>query len=142
MTRNKAILNLGAGKVNIDDFDEYGFVIHLDQSYAYGIHESIKDIEEQFITWCSSLSMGTQLVDTTFTFSGEDLFSFMDSFKFKINHINADRIFEHLFYDSGEIGRMLDACNQLTTDDGTLTIIVPNAFKLSIFAKELSQLFI
>jgi len=115
----KSLLNIGSGKISIDDFPDFDCVVHLDQSYAYGLCSTIAEIEERM----ASKSETRRRV----LFCGEDIFTFMDTFKFKFSHINADRIFEHMFYDCGEVGRLLDACNQITEDDGTMTIIVPNA---------------
>jgi len=129
----KSILNLGAGKVNPNDFiDEYDFVVHLDRSYKRTQDDDellsiMEDIERKHIECVGGSG-------PIISFAPFDLFEFLDNYKYKFDHINADRIFEHQFYDSGEIGRLLDACNQITTDDATMTIIVPNHLQL---AKEL-----
>lgn len=122
----RSLLNIGAGKLDETDLmnSEYTFMVFLDRSYREGLDNRLADIEKSYM---ENMASGQSYR----VFCGLDIFEFMDSFKFKFNHIKADRIFEHMFYDSGEIGRLLDACNQLTTDDGTLEIIVPDHHKLA-----------
>jgi hypothetical protein len=129
MSDKKAILNIGAGKLGIEEFNSpiASFVVHLDRSYENGLCHLISDIEEAYLN-----NMNTETsAEVDVCYAAYDLFEFMDSYKFKFNHIRADRIFEHQFYDNGEIGRLLDACNQITTDDATMEIIVPNHFTLA-----------
>jgi len=127
MTGNKTLLNLGSGKVGIDDFsDDYSLVVHLDAGYPGGEEGDIGDLFQLHGRYLRDEISYHQEVFVT-----ADIFDFMYAYPYKFHHINADRIFEHMFYDSGQIGQLLDACNQITHDDGTMTIIVPDAEKLS-----------
>jgi hypothetical protein len=124
------MLNLGAGKVNHGDFlfGDYDFIVHLDRSYQrYDDNERYMILDEIEKAHIRCLGGEGPIIQ----FAPFDLFDFLDHYKFKFDHINADRIFEHQFYDSGEIGRLLDACNQITTDDATMDIIVPDHLKLA-----------
>jgi hypothetical protein len=130
----KTILNIGAGKVNPNDFtDDYDFVVHMDRSYVRDRDPDqlhiMEDIEGDHVRVLSGSG-------PIIRFAPFDIWEFLDNYKYKFDHINADRIFEHQFYDSGEVGRLLDACNQITKDEGTLDIIVPDHLKL---AKELVE---
>lgn len=117
------MLNIGAGKVSISDFPEIAHIVHLDGSYP--------DIPEHQIDQVLRSIQSTGTCIRNVQLCKADIFEFIDSWPFKFDHINADRIFEHMFYDSGEIGRLLDACNQITKDDGTMRIVVPNHLKLA-----------
>ena len=130
MGSNRRALILGAGKLDIDgviDFwQDYDHVVYVDRSYVETA--TIAEIEHGFMT-----------EETSISFYSGDIFEFLDTFKFMFNIVIAERIFEHMFYDSGEIGRLLDACNQVTTDDGDLTIVVPNANTLSRILQNIDQ---
>ena len=139
----KAILNLGAGKVSPCEFspeggyDENGELVvtfHVDGSYktTYNPAEIMEHTNQSYLDGADGHSSSDVFVSM-------DMFEFMDSFRFKFDHINADRIFEHMFYDSGQIGRLLDACNQITTDGATMTIIVPDAVKIAKMILELEE---
>lgn len=121
------ILNLGSGKIESKDATikiDGDVTIFVDRSYDMGYCSTIRDIEEKVI----SLANGYYL--TSNLFIAEDIFSFMDKFKFKFDKIIANRIFEHMEYCGGEIGRLLEACNVSSIEDATLEIVVPNAIKL------------
>lgn len=124
--RLKSVLNLGSGKIDINDFPGYDFVVHLDRSYINGLYSPISTVELLHSKW-----MVGESIDYNVNFCANGLFEFLDTYKFKFNHINADRIFEHQSFSSGEVGRLLDACNQITYDDATMSIIVPNAKRIS-----------
>lgn len=126
-------LYIGAGKIDLRELQEKSFKnnecffrVFLDRSYNEG--NSISDIEKAYSEWL--LSDGSKLYDRSY-FCNLDLFKFMDSYKFKFDYIEAFRIFEHMEYCSGEIGRLLEACNMISTQNAKLKIIVPNAILLS-----------
>ena len=128
MFKKKLFLHIGAGKINLMNLKKdknNGFNVYLDRSYQSKY--SIEDIENFMIKWVEG---DNKLLGNHFAIS-DDIFHFMDTFKFKFNHIEAYRIFEHMEYCSGEIGRLLEACNMLSTEDAELNIIVPNAILLS-----------
>tara|TARA_Y100000310_G_C20655598_1_gene801810 strand:- start:436 stop:1116 length:681 start_codon:yes stop_codon:yes gene_type:complete len=129
-----AILHLGAGKLSSSiikhDKKDNTFNVFLDRSYDNTSCENISHIEELFIQWVDN-NRHTNL------FCNQYIFEFCDAYKFKFTKIIANRIFEHMFYSDGSIGRLLETCNVLTEDNGTLEIIVPNA---SILAHELIDL--
>lgn len=119
-------LNIGAGKINFEDFqNEEDFIVYLDRSYQLGVNGNVYHVEVALNEWKDDPTKMNHVC------CGCDIFEFMDSFKFKFDHIIAYRIFEHMEYCSGEIGRLLEACNMLSTDDATMDIIVPNAHKLA-----------
>jgi len=122
----KSLLHLGSGKVERNQFidKDYNFITHVDQNYNNGFHHSIKEIEEDYTAWCVDATRSYQC------YSSVRIFDFLDTYKFKFNKIIAHRIVEHMFYDDGSIGRFLDACNQITFDDATMEIIVPDFDKI------------
>jgi len=113
-----SLLNIGAGKISHDDFSDYNFVVHLDGSYT--------DVDEHSIENAMAYIRDLDPADRVVRFVKSDIYDFIYSWPYKFNHINADRIFEHQFYDAGQVGQLLDACNQITTDNGMMTIVVPN----------------
>lgn len=118
----ESVLVLGSGKLDLQQVNQlskqYTHVVFVDQSYTETT--SITEIERRFIK-----------NQPTISFYNGDIFTFLDMFKFMFDTVIAERIFEHMFYDSGEIGRLLDACNQITNDDGRLVIVVPNANEIA-----------
>lgn len=125
-------LVLGAGKISTDNFGDpnYSFSVFVDRSYLDGYYSSIKEIETCYLSMLQTEKMYQ-------IFCAEDIFYFLDTYKFKFNRVFACRIFEHMWFDSGQIGRLLDACNQITYDDAQMEIIVPN---VDILAKEVLDL--
>lgn len=112
-------LNLGSGKIDEDRYINYIKTVHVDRSYVYGttpisvvVAEFADFVPKQYL--CQS-----------------NIFDFIDSFPYTFNVVFAERIFEHMDYVSGEIGRLLEGINVLTTKDAELTIVVPNAILLS-----------
>jgi hypothetical protein len=123
------IVKLGAGHVypkDITDIDADTMIIHVDRCYSKGHHQTISEVENVAVKFLKS-----QDIQSMVTFVGCDIFEFMDNFKYRVNHIEAYRIFEHMEYLSGEVGRLLEACNMLTVEDGTLDIIVPNSISIA-----------
>lgn len=126
-------LYIGSGKVDLKQLDENSyqkdktfFRVFLDRSYDKG--NSIDFIEEAYSEWL--LGNESKQYDRSY-YCNQDIFKFMDSYKFKFDQIYAYRIFEHMEYCGGEIGRLLEACNILTNENSILQIIVPNSIKLS-----------
>lgn len=123
----KAILHIGAGKLNHLDINNPDvFQVFVDLSYCAGTCNTVAECEELYMQFFNNGSLTRNDY-----FIGFDIFQFMDTFKFKFNEIKASRIFEHMEYTSGQIGRLLEACNCLCVEGGTLEIIVPNSLRLS-----------
>ena len=123
----RIILNIGAGHIYPEEYDKARnseLLIYLDRSYSKGLSMSIGQAEESVTNFLQSGTSNMICV-------GSDIFEFMDHFKFRVDEIVAYRIFEHMEYCSGEIGRLLEACNMLSKKDATLDIIVPNGVILS-----------
>ena len=122
----KIILNIGAGHIYREEYSACGdnFIIYLDRSYSKGLSMNIGQVEEACAEYLDTNN--GQLVCV-----GVDIFEFMDHFKFRVDEIYAYRIFEHMEYCCGEIGRLLEACNMLSRKNATLDIIVPNGVTLS-----------
>lgn len=125
---SNSILHIGSGKLSCDIIKYNGqdksFNVFLDRSYVKESNNSIGFIEERFEHWVDH-NLSIKL------FCMSDIFEFFDAYKFKFNTIIANRIFEHMFYIDGNIGRLLEACNVLTEANGKLEIIVPNHLNLS-----------
>jgi len=112
------VLNIGAGKIDTKRFDkEHNYVIHIDKSYGVNARTTL-DIQNDIsiVEPCPKRQV----------YCGDDIFYFIDNFRFKFDLIIAERVFEHLEYVSGEIGRLLEGLNVLTNDDAKLEIVVPN----------------
>jgi hypothetical protein len=134
-----AELYIGSGKIDLRKLEKNSFnnnktffIIFLDRSYKQG--NDFLNIEQDYSDWKLSENPEDQS-----KFCNLDIFEFMDSFKFKFNYIEANRIFEHMSYVSGEIGRLIEACNVLSTEDATLEIIVPNAISISEMLLDLEK---
>jgi len=112
-------LNIGSGKLDLK-IPTPDFHVHIDRSYGDGIWHPLEFIEKGYIEGCGG-----------HYFFPYDIFDFMEHFKFKFDKITANRIFEHMEYCSGEIGRLLEACHTLSKPTTKLDIIVPNAVILS-----------
>jgi len=126
----KSILNIGSGKIEMSDYDSWNHIMHLDGSYPTCNYTDPIIALERYIEWLQYAGKA-HVPDKLIQLVKSDIFDFMYSWPFKFQHINADRIFEHMFYDSGQIGQLLDACNQITTDDATMSIVVPNHLALA-----------
>jgi len=133
MSEPRLILNIGAGKLysrEIESANGQDCVIYLDRSYD-GV--TILEAEERVFDWLKGKTCNPIFVPA-------DIFEFLDTFKFRFDSIIAYRIFEHMEYCSGEIGRLLEACNMLTNENATLDIIVPNALLLCNMLREYENL--
>lgn len=126
----KSVLNLGSGKVDYNPFSDFDFIVNLDRSYDGGLTGDLSDIETIHYNFLK-MDRSIPVTIKKLAFSNLDLYDFLYTYKFKFDHINADRIFEHQFYDSGQVGQLLDACNQITNDDATMDITVPNHYQLA-----------
>jgi SAM-dependent methyltransferase len=120
----RTILNLGGGKID-EDFIETSkkhMLVNVDQSYKYNHNDPA-----ELIKFHIDVLNNDRAPDDEYTwFIKSDIFDFVDSYPLKFDYIIANRIFEHMFYDSGEIGRLLSACHYLLNDGGIMYIIVPN----------------
>jgi hypothetical protein len=122
----KLVLNLGSGSVDFSRYINNGITVHVDRSYKNGNNcATIAETEKTYLDVAKGQNISTQV------FCGADIFEFTENFKFKFTEIIAERIFEHLEYVSGEIGRLLEALNKISTEDAVLKIVVPNAILLS-----------
>jgi hypothetical protein len=119
----QSILNIGSGKLSIDslrnDKDKV-FRVCVDRSYNVDSCSSIGQMEDVFVGNTPSLrSFNTYYCNL-------DIFQFLGQYKFKFDKIYAHRIFEHMFYDSGEIGYLLSSLWSVANFNCELEIIVPN----------------
>ncbi len=119
------VLHLGAGKVT-KPFGKVGqFTVHVDGSYL-GVESPEHMIIQAQGSHRQFTKVGVESMMQLEHFIGCDIFEFMDTYCYKFNLIVANRIFEHMFYDAGEIGRLLSACHYMLEDGGELLIMVPN----------------
>jgi len=126
-------LEIGAGKLraSLVRGTNGAFVVCVDKSYTKESCSHISDIERfhnQYI-----LNPSGDLDADRILYNNLDIFAFLDAYKYRFHQIHAFRIFEHMFYDSGEIGRLLAALWSVAANGCDLTIVVPNA--LSIYDK-------
>jgi hypothetical protein len=117
---NEKCLNLGSGKVNFQRYNDYGMTVHVDQSYKNVA--SMETIVNDFTT---------PFVESKQYLHQSNIFDFIDSFPYKFDIVFAERIFEHMDYVNGEIGRLLEGINVLTYKSAKLSIVVPNAILIS-----------
>jgi len=117
---NKTCLNIGAGKIDLNRYLNFSTVVHVDKYFHPAASMSIETLITEWP--CSMISR---------CLCKSDIFEFVDLFPFKFDQVYAERIFEHMDYTAGEIGRLLEGLNVLTNKDATLEIVVPNAIKLS-----------
>jgi len=117
---NKCCLNLGSGKVDFNRYRDYMKTVHVDQSYKNVT--PLETIVNEFTT---------EFVESRQYLHQSNIFDFIDSFPYKFDAVFAERIFEHMDYTSGKIGRLLEGINVLTNPDAELTIVVPNAILLA-----------
>ena len=121
--RNKTrVLNLGAGKIDLSRWVHYGLVIHVDRYFDPATSATISEAHKYYLSSDRNAAHCC---------CKADLFEFVDNFQYKFDLVVADRIFEHMEYVSGEIGRLLEGINTLTNKDATLEIVIPNAILLA-----------
>jgi len=139
------MLDIGAGKYNeelLRPLPNDGLVVvHIDRCYEGTFGKTITETAE---TVRNFISMDQMNLDSymgvgkvpdgkiSHLFCKCDVFEFMDNFPIKaFDMILCNRMFEHLEYCGGEVGRMLEACNAISKYDATLEFVVPNAEKLA-----------
>ncbi len=132
-----ACLNIGSGHIDINDkrYNPYHIVVHVDQGYAQSLCTSIDVLSSEFIR----LNNCVRSRPTAHYFIAKNVFNFLDSFPHKFNMVYAERIFEHMEYVGGEIGRLLESINQATIDHPQLNIVVPNSITISKMLLNLEQ---
>lgn len=146
----KYVLDIGAGKFNseLQMYDcnwtqhDHVVIVHIDRCYpvnnSYNVdslvnqlvaleHHSDRDYDEISIEpFNRVVKINNHWVIDLFCRS--DVFGFMDNFSMKpFDKIVCNRMFEHLEYCGGEVGRMLEACNAISKNTATLEFVVPNA---------------
>lgn len=129
---NLLCLNLGAGKVDTERYNTYLATVHVDRNFLN--HSSINTVADELNNKLEQKRSGAGTDKFTVRpqwFVKSDIFEFVDNFPVKFDTVLAERIFEHLDYTNGEIGRLLEALNMLTFENGKLEIVVPNAILLS-----------
>jgi len=120
------VLNIGAGKVDQSRFSANILTIHVDKYFDELYSNNLAETVQGYIdSLDKNAKIGHQIMCRS------DIFEFVDKFPFKFDLIIAERIFEHLEYVSGEIGRLLEALNILSNRNAKLQIIVPNAVSLA-----------
>jgi len=130
------ILHLGAGKMEPIILRKRTIIVHVDRSYG-SCGMSIQQANELFNmkVWNTEVRLRPEMN----LYVTADIFEFLDMFPLKFDGILANRIFEHMFYDSGEVGRLLSSCHYMLNDinKSEMIIIVPNHM---ILADRLLQL--
>lgn len=121
------VLNIGSGCVDINRFQSEDFVVHVDSGYPSDIGVPMSVVKDRVD------DHGELELNFPFGILCDcDIFDFVENFPYKIfNKIIAERIFEHIDYSSGGIGRLLEGLNRVTASGATLSIVVPNAIHLA-----------
>jgi len=125
MNNGKCVLNLGAGSIDPYRFVNDRFSLHVDGCYRDGVSV---DANEAEILFSESL-IGSTIQPPILCKS--DIFEFVERFPFKFDKIYAERIFEHMEYVGGDIGRLLEGINRISKPDAVLEIVVPNIILVS-----------
>ena len=126
ISNRQSILEIGAGKIDASQLKPQDFHIYVDRSYEYGMITTIPTTESHHYDY---LTTGSARLESVFV--SADIFEFTENYKFKFDKIIANRIFEHVEYCDGSIGRLLEACYKSANENAKLEIIVPNAHLLS-----------
>jgi len=121
------LLNIGAGSIDLMNYKYHDDkVVHLDASYRGkdegGVAVDPCDVEHMFLYDYPSSNL---------ILCKSDVFDFVERFPFKFDGVIAERIFEHMEYVNGSIGRLLEGLNRITTPSATLSIVVPNMILVS-----------
>ena len=126
------VLNLGAGKIDLSRWlkdsslqEKNDFVVHVDRYFDPESSYTIAQTHSSYKSYQHSTFGNVQVMCKA------DLFEFVDKFQYKFDLVVAERIFEHMEYVSGEIGRLLEGINMLTNNDAQLEIVVPNSILLA-----------
>ena len=125
-------MNLGSGKVDFDRYKDYMTTVHVDQSYIESGSVPLDVIVQNFYDIEKEKTSKQYLCKS-------NIFDFIDSFPYKFDIVFAERIFEHMDYTGGEIGRLLEGINVLTNKDAELTIVVPNAILISNILSDIEK---
>lgn len=137
---SKYVLDIGSGKLSrpmlmssLGGEKVPQIMVNVDRSYDDIKHgkSHLVDVEGVHLNAIKSLNNSKTI---KLCFLSMDIFEFLDTYKYRFDTIVATRIFEHMFFDSGEIGRLLHQCYDLLEADGHLHIIVPNHL---VLAKEI-----
>lgn len=131
-------LDIGAGKYNTElmtpDPNDSWCVVHIDRCYEGTFGKTITEVAEHVLDYLKITENPNDSYPCNekgkiyHIFCKCDVFEFMDNFPIKaFDAINCNRMFEHLEYCGGEVGRMLEACNAISKYDATLEFVVPNA---------------
>ena len=132
--RTNKCLNIGSGcKIDYDRYEQYGLTIHVDQ----GFNEKTSDTLDSAIQGTRFKLNGSQCPKQLCCRSS--IFDFVDKFPFKFDMVFAERIFEHMEYVGGEIGRLLEGLNTLTNPNAKMEIIVPNAILISKILQDIEK---
>jgi len=121
------VLNIGSGAVDINRFRSEDFVVHVDSGYSSDVGVPMSVVKDRVDVYVESeLNIPFSILCDC------DIFDFVEKFPYKIfNMVIAERIFEHIDYSSGSIGRLLEGLNRITASGATLSIIVPNSIYLA-----------
>ena len=119
------VLNLGAGKVDQHRYKDNILTVHVDKYFDESYSNNLAETVQGYIKSMEKNAKPCQIMCRS------DIFEFVDKFPFKFDLVIAERIFEHLEYVSGEIGRLLEALNILTNSSAKLEIVVPNSINLA-----------
>jgi hypothetical protein len=129
---NKQVLNVGAGAIDWENprYEANSTVTHLDGCYRESALSAV-DVENAMISQDGTHHYVSATNGSGHILCSSDIFEFIERFPFKFDQVYAERIFEHMEYVGGEIGRLLEGLNRITNDDATLTIVVPNMILVS-----------
>ena len=113
------VLNICAGKID-GGMLKYGLsgtkvpkmILSVDRCYDDRKHgqDHLVEVEEQHLQLFQNPN-GAEV--TKICYLSMDIFEFLDMYKYRFDTIIAARIFEHMFFDSGEVGRLLHQCYDL-----------------------------
>ena len=120
MNTKKLCLNLGAGIPTPSRYSMHDATIHVDSYYNTGSSLSLYELENTIDE--------DQNISTPLQYRCKsDIFEFVEGFSHTVNKIYAERIFEHMSYLDGSIGRLLEGINRISNPGVELIIVVPNA---------------
>lgn len=115
------ILNLAAGKVSSSIPNSYNqLIVNVDMCYDQESYGSLSRVLDSSFQGYLTHQAGKTL------FIKDDIFNFLNTSPYKYDLIVANRIFEHQFYDSGQIGYLLSSCYGSLETGGKLVFVVPN----------------
>jgi len=130
-------LDLGSGKWNEElvpsmlnpNNKDSVTIVHVDRCFPEGIGKNLVEIANMIH---DDINESHQDGVVTELFCKSDIFEFLDNFPFKkFDKVICNRFFEHLEWCSGEVGRMIEACNVITKYSANLEFIVPDHDKIA-----------